>query len=48
LTASGRRRAESDHQIREEWLARAMQERYTERERRVINDALSLLQRLTD
>jgi DNA-binding MarR family transcriptional regulator len=48
LTAAGRRRAESDRQIREEWLARAMQERYSERERRVINDALSLLQRLTD
>jgi DNA-binding MarR family transcriptional regulator len=37
-----------DRQVREEWLARAMQERYTERERRVILDALSLLQRLTD
>jgi DNA-binding MarR family transcriptional regulator len=48
LTTAGRRRAESDRQIREEWLARAMQERYSERERRVINDALSLLQRLTD
>jgi DNA-binding MarR family transcriptional regulator len=48
LTAAGRRRAESDRQAREEWLARAMQERYSERERRVINDALSLLQRLTD
>ena len=48
LTAAGRRRAESDRQIREEWLARAMQERYSERERRVINDALSLLTRLTD
>ena len=48
LTAAGRRRAESDRQIREEWLARAMQERYSERERRVILDALSLLQRLTD
>ena len=48
LTAAGRRRAESDRQIREEWLARAMQARYSERERRVINDALSLLQRLTD
>ena len=48
LTAAGRRRAESDRQIRGEWLARAMQERYSERERRVINDALSLLQRLTD
>jgi len=48
LTAAGRRRAESDRQVREEWLARAMQERYSERERRVILDAFSLLQRLTD
>jgi DNA-binding MarR family transcriptional regulator len=48
LTAAGRRRAENDRQVREEWLARAMQERYSERERRVILDALSLLQRLTD
>jgi DNA-binding MarR family transcriptional regulator len=48
LTTAGRRRAESDRQVREEWLARAIQERYSERERRVINDALSLLQRLTD
>jgi DNA-binding MarR family transcriptional regulator len=48
LTAAGRQRAESDRQVREEWLARAMQERYSEQERRVILDALSLLQRLTD
>jgi DNA-binding MarR family transcriptional regulator len=48
ITAGGRRRAESDRQVREEWLARAIQERYSERERRVILDALSLLQRLTD
>ncbi len=48
LTTAGRRRAESDRQVREEWLARAMHERYSERERRVILDALSLLQRLTD
>lgn len=48
LTTAGRRRAESDGQVREEWLARAMQERYSERERRVINNALSLLERLTD
>jgi DNA-binding MarR family transcriptional regulator len=48
LTTAGRRRAENDRQVREEWLARAMQERYSERERRVILDALSLLQRLTD
>lgn len=48
LTAAGRRRAESDRQVRQEWLACAIQERYSERERRIINDALSLLQRLTD
>jgi DNA-binding MarR family transcriptional regulator len=48
LTAAGRRRAESDRQVREEWLARAIQERYSERECRVINDALALLQRLND
>jgi DNA-binding MarR family transcriptional regulator len=48
LTAAGRRRAESHRQARQEWLARAMQERYSEQERRVINDALSLLERLTD
>ena len=48
LTPTGRRRAESDRQVREGWLAHAMQERYSEQERRVILDALSLLQRLTD
>jgi DNA-binding MarR family transcriptional regulator len=48
LTAKGRRRAESDRRQREEWLARAIQERYSERERRVILDALSLLERLTE
>ncbi|OBI80033.1 MarR family winged helix-turn-helix transcriptional regulator [Mycobacterium sp. 1245805.9] len=48
LTAAGRRRAESDRRVREEWLARAIQERYSERERRVILDALSLLERLTE
>jgi len=48
LTVAGRERAESDHQVREEWLARAMQERYSESERRVILHALSLLDRLTE
>jgi DNA-binding MarR family transcriptional regulator len=48
LTGHGRRRAESDRQVREEWLARAIQERYSERERRVIVDGLSLLERLTE
>ena len=48
LTDEGRRRAESDRQVREEWLARAIHERYSESERRTILDALSLLERLTD
>ncbi|CQD09849.1 MarR family transcriptional regulator [Mycobacterium europaeum] len=48
LTAAGRRRAESNRQVREEWLARAIHERYSERERRAILDALALLERLTD
>jgi DNA-binding MarR family transcriptional regulator len=48
LTALGRRRAESDRKVREEWLVRAMQDRYTEDERRVINEALDLLGRLDD
>ncbi|WP_156686228.1 MarR family winged helix-turn-helix transcriptional regulator [Mycobacterium sp. Marseille-P9652] len=48
LTAAGRRRAESDRKVRDEWLARAMEDRYTERERQVINDALALLARLDD
>lgn len=48
LTAAGRRRAENHRQLREEWLARAMQDRYSERERRVILEALSLLERLAE
>jgi DNA-binding MarR family transcriptional regulator len=48
LTDAGRRRAESDRQVRKEWLARAMHERYSEPERRIIVDALSLLERLTE
>jgi DNA-binding MarR family transcriptional regulator len=48
LTQAGRRRAESDRQVREEWLARTLQERYSEAERRIILDALALLERLTE
>jgi DNA-binding MarR family transcriptional regulator len=48
LTATGRRRAESDRNARAEWLARAMQDNYSEWERRTILDALSLLERLID
>jgi DNA-binding MarR family transcriptional regulator len=48
LTPRGRKHAEHDRRAREEWLVRAMQDRYTEPERRVINEALTLLERLTD
>ena len=48
LTQVGRHRAESNKQVREEWLASAMQERYTKAERRVILEALLLLERLTE
>ena len=48
LTARGPQHAENDRKVREEWLVRAMQDRYTEPERRVINEALTLLERLND
>lgn len=48
LTATGRRRAESNRQVRDEWLARALHDRYSERERRTILDACKLLERLTE
>lgn len=48
LTPLGRRHGENDRKAREEWLVRAMQDRYSEPERRVVNEALTLLSRLTD
>jgi DNA-binding MarR family transcriptional regulator len=48
LTTVGRKHAENDRKVRDEWLVRAMQDRYTEPERRVINEALTLLERITD
>lgn len=48
LTAQGRRRAESDRQVRDEWLVTAIQDRYSEQERQVINQALALLGRLAE
>ena len=48
LTKAGRQRAESDRQVREEWLARTLHDRYSESERSTILDALSLLERLTE
>lgn len=48
VTAAGRRIGETGKQARREWLAEAMQERYSESEREVILAALQLLERLND
>ncbi|WP_427924533.1 MarR family winged helix-turn-helix transcriptional regulator [Streptomyces sp. cg40] len=48
LTEAGRGRVEDNRQVREEWLARAFEDRYTEQERRTIIDALTLLERLSE
>lgn len=47
LTEAGRARLEGDRQVREEWLARAFQDRCTEEERDTVLRALVLLDRLT-
>jgi DNA-binding MarR family transcriptional regulator len=47
LTPLGSERIEGDRQAREEWLAQAIQERYTDTERRTLVEALTLLDRLT-
>ncbi|MEU5565130.1 MarR family winged helix-turn-helix transcriptional regulator [Micromonospora musae] len=47
LTPAGQARVAGDRQAREEWLARALQERYTDAERAAIVEALALLDRLT-
>jgi DNA-binding MarR family transcriptional regulator len=47
LSTEGFERVQGDRQAREEWLARALQDRYTEAERRTVIDALALLDRLT-
>jgi DNA-binding MarR family transcriptional regulator len=47
LTEAGRERIEGDRQARRRWLARTIEERYDEDERRTILDALTLLERLT-
>ncbi len=48
LTEAGRERIEDNRQVREEWLARAFEDRYTERERRTIIEALILMERLSE
>ncbi|GGL63453.1 MarR family transcriptional regulator [Streptomyces fumigatiscleroticus] len=47
LTDAGRARIEDNQQLREEWLARAFQDRCTEDERRTLLRAMALLERLT-
>ncbi|MEU8586795.1 MarR family transcriptional regulator [Streptomyces sp. NPDC048664] len=47
LTDTGRARVEGDRQARQEWLSRALEDRYTEEERRTLLDALALMERLT-
>lgn len=46
LTATGRDRAQGVRTMRDEWLAQALQERYTQAERATIIEALALLDRL--
>ena len=43
-----RKHAGSDRRVREEWLVQAMADHFTEPERHIINQALTLLHRLTD
>ena len=47
LAPAGIERLEGDRQARQEWLARALQERFTESERRTVREGLALLDRLT-
>ena len=48
LTGEGRERILGSRRVRDEWLARALTDRYTEAERQVITEALALLDRLVD
>ncbi|MEU6089418.1 MarR family transcriptional regulator [Streptomyces sp. NPDC047085] len=47
LTDAGRARVEGNKRLREEWLARAFQDRYTEEERQTVLTALELMERLS-
>jgi DNA-binding MarR family transcriptional regulator len=48
LTTAGRRRIQGDRRIRQEWMARAFQDRCTEAERQTIIKALALLNDVID
>ncbi|MEU8716650.1 MarR family transcriptional regulator [Streptomyces sp. NPDC048663] len=47
LTEAGQARVEGNRQVRDEWLARALEERYTEDERQTMLTAFELLERLS-
>lgn len=47
LSPIARESLHTGRQVREEWLARALQDRYTDAERQTIVDALALLDRIT-
>lgn len=47
LTDAGRDHVTGSRRAREEWLARAFQDRFTEDERRTVIEAMALLDRLT-
>ncbi|MEW2130869.1 MarR family transcriptional regulator [Streptomyces sp. NPDC005435] len=47
LTEAGQERVEGNRQVREEWLARALEDRFSEEERQTVLTALSLLERLS-
>jgi uncharacterized protein with von Willebrand factor type A (vWA) domain len=48
LTAAGRESVGDKRAAGEEWLARTMQDRFTEAERQQLISALALLERLTE
>ncbi|MFE0388318.1 MarR family winged helix-turn-helix transcriptional regulator [Streptomyces bungoensis] len=47
LSEAGRARVEGNKQLREEWLARAFEDRFTPEERQTVLTALDLLERLS-
>ncbi len=47
LTGAGQEFLDDTRRAGEEWLARAMQDRFTERERRTVVEAMALLDKLT-
>ncbi|WP_190177766.1 MarR family winged helix-turn-helix transcriptional regulator [Streptomyces naganishii] len=47
LTETGRERIEDNRQVRAEWLARALQDRFSEAERGTLLEAFALMERLT-